>query len=130
MHATLGGGIPCCDHHPAIGKLILAELAIEHQLVAASLRHLRCRGELVEKEDALTARGQELGRHPLGLIGRDSRRTRRSTESSCTARTSINCRFISEAACANDLGFADAAGAPDMRGHKLADQRMQRLKEC
>ena len=53
VHATLGGRIAGGDHHPAVRQTIFTELAIEHQLIAACLCHLRCGGELVEKEDAL-----------------------------------------------------------------------------
>jgi hypothetical protein len=100
VHATLRGGIPCCDHHPAIGKLILAELAIEHELVAASLRHLRRRGQLIQKEYAFSARGQDLGGSHSACSAEIRGRPRKSTGSSCTARTSRNCQFISEATCA------------------------------
>jgi hypothetical protein len=30
----------------------------------------------------------------------------------------------------DDLSFADAARAPDVQGHTLANQRVKRFKEC
>jgi hypothetical protein len=44
---------PAFTNVPLIGQHILAELSVQHQLVAACLGHLRCRCQLIEKEDAL-----------------------------------------------------------------------------
>jgi hypothetical protein len=61
------------DDHPAVWQHILSEFAIEHQLIAAGLRHLRRCGQLIEKQNAFSSGGKELGRHPFGLIRCNSR---------------------------------------------------------
>ena len=48
---------------PCVAVVIFTGLAIEHQLIAASLRHLRRRGQLIQKEYASSGRGKELRRH-------------------------------------------------------------------
>jgi hypothetical protein len=68
VHAALRGGIAGRNHHPVIRQLVLTQLAIENKLVAACLRHLRSGGQLVEKQDALSACRQKLRRHPFGLV--------------------------------------------------------------
>lgn len=60
---------------PPIRQAILAQPAVEHQLIASGLRHLRRGRQLIEEENAFTGGGQEPGRHPFGLIGGDPRQT-------------------------------------------------------
>ena len=50
-------------------EMVFTELAVEHQLITASLRHLRCSGQFVEKENARSGNRQKLRWHPLRLIG-------------------------------------------------------------
>jgi hypothetical protein len=73
MHSALGGWIAGGDDHPPIRQHILAQLAVEHQLIASGLRHLRRRGQLIEKEDALPGGWEKLGRYPFGLVFLDPR---------------------------------------------------------
>ena len=130
VHAALGGRIAGCDHHPAVRETIFAKLAIEDQLVAACLRHLRRGGQLVQKEDALPARGQELRRHPLGLVGSDSRQASQIDRIELDGANIEKLPVQIRSNLGDDLRFADAAGAPDVQRHTFADQRMQRFKEC
>jgi hypothetical protein len=78
----------------------------------------------------LTARGQELGRHPLGLVGRDPRQAPQVDRVELYGAHVEKLPVQVSSDMGDDLGFADAAGAPDVQRHTLADQRMQRLKEC
>jgi hypothetical protein len=73
VHPALRRWIPGCDHHPPAGQGVLAQLSIEHQLIATSLSHLRRGCEFVEKQDSVAARRQKLGRHPLGAVRSDPR---------------------------------------------------------
>jgi hypothetical protein len=127
MHATLRGRIAGGDDHPPVGQHVLAQFAVEHQLVAAGLRHLRRRGQLIEKENAFPSVGRNLGgTHSVwSALIRGS--PRRSTGSSCTARTSRKLEVEIVRDLGDDLRLADAARAPDMQRHTFADQRMKRL---
>ena len=89
MNSTLRCRIAGGDDHPAVGQHILAELSVEHELIAARLGHLRRRGQLIEKENALAGRREETSEAPiLSGLSEIRGRPRRSTGSSCTARTS------------------------------------------
>jgi hypothetical protein len=61
------------DNHPPFRKHIFAELAIEHKLITARLRHLRRGSQLVEKQDALPFGGKKLWWHPFGLVRGNAR---------------------------------------------------------
>jgi hypothetical protein len=130
VHAALRRWIAGRDHHPSVWKLVLAQLAIEHQLIAACLCHLRRGCQLVEKQDALSTCWQKLRRHPLSLIGSNPGKTaqvdRIELDGSDIEKLPVEItRYLG-----NDLRFADAAGAPDMQRHTLAHQRVERFKEC
>ena len=73
MHAALRRWIAGRNHYPGIRQLVLTQFAIENKLVAASLRHLRRGGELIEKQDALSTCRQKFWRHPLGPVCGDPR---------------------------------------------------------
>jgi hypothetical protein len=68
VHATLGGRIAGCDHHPIVREVVFTELAVEHQLTAARLGHLRRGSPLVEKEDAPAGGRQKFRGQPFRLI--------------------------------------------------------------
>jgi hypothetical protein len=55
--------------------MVSTELAVEYQLITASLCHLTCCSQLVEKEDAFAGGRQKPWWHPFGLICRDARET-------------------------------------------------------
>ena len=57
-----------------IGQLVLAQLSVEDQLVAAGLGHLRRGSQFIEKENALSVDRQEPGRNPFGAIRRNARK--------------------------------------------------------
>ena len=127
MNATLGSGIPCGDNHPAVGQHILAELAIEDQLIAARLGHLRRGGQLVKKEDALADSGEKLGWRPLRLIRRNAR------QAAQIHWIELQGAYIEKVVVeiagdlSNDLRFPNTASAPDVKGYTFADQRVERL---
>ena len=73
VNAAFRGRIAGGDDDPAIGQHILAELSVEHQLIATRLGHLRRRGQLIEEEDALAGRREKLRGHPFCLVCRDAR---------------------------------------------------------
>ena len=73
MDSTLRCRIAGCDDYPAVGQHILAELPVQHQLIAARLGHLRRGGQFIKKEDAFACGGEKLGRHPFRLIRCNSR---------------------------------------------------------
>ena len=75
VHTTLGSRIACRHHHPTFRKVIFTELAVEHQLITASLRHLRCSRQFVEKEDARAGGRQKFRWHPFCLVCRDTRQS-------------------------------------------------------
>jgi hypothetical protein len=41
VHATLGRRIACGHHYPIVREVVFTEFAVEHQLIAARLGHLR-----------------------------------------------------------------------------------------
>ena len=73
VHSAVGGRIARRDDHPPIGQLVLAQLSVEDQLVAAGLGHLRRRSQFIEKENALSVDRQEPGRNPFGAVRRNAR---------------------------------------------------------
>ena len=75
MNATLGGRIAGGDDNPAVGQHILAELSVQHQLIAACLGHLRRRGQFIKKENAFAGGGEKLRWDPFGLVFGDPRQT-------------------------------------------------------
>ena len=129
VNAAFGGGIAGRDHNPAVRQPIFSKRSIQNQLIAACLCHLRRRSQLVKEENALATFGQEFWRYPLGLVSGDPRET---TE---IHRIELDRAHIEETYLAissdlvHDLRFANAAGAPDMHRHTLADQRMQRFQQ-
>lgn len=127
MDASLGCGIAGCNHYPSIGELVLAELAIEDQLVASRLRHLRCGGQLIEKEDAFPCGGKKLGRDPFSLVRRNARQTAKIDGIELYGPHIQEVVVEIGRHLAHDLRFADTAWSPDMQGHTFADQRMKRL---
>ena len=129
MDATLRCWIAGGDDNPAIGQHILAELPVQHQLIAACLGHLRRRCQLIEKENAFAGGGEKLGRDPFGLVFGDPRQTPKID------RVELHGPHVEKVVVeivgdlGNDLRFADAACTPDMQRHTFADQRMKRLVE-
>ena len=127
MHTTLRCRIASGDDDPPVGEHVFAQFTVEDELIAARLGHLRCRGQLVQKENALSLVGQELGRNPLGLVRCDAR------QSAQIDRIELNGAHVKKRASeiarhlGDDLRFAHAARAPDMQRHTFADQRMKRL---
>src|SRR6266496_2398172 len=127
--ATLGGGIAGGQHRPSIRKPIIAQRAIEHELIAGSLRHRRRRGQLIEKEDAFSACGEKLGRDPFRAVFLDARQTAEIDG------IKLNGPYVDKFAIQlprdllNELGFTDATGAPDMERDVLRHSGNQRLNE-
>ena len=127
MPTPFCGRISCGDEHPPIRQHILAEFAVEYQLVAAGLRHLRRQGQLVEKQNAFSSGRKKLGRHPLGLVCLDP------WQSSQIDRIELDGAHVKEVEVEivrdlrDDLRLADATCAPDMQRHTLPNQRMKRL---
>src|ERR1035438_7411146 len=72
MHTPFRGRISCGNDHPTVWQHILSEFAVEYQLIAAGLRHLRRRGQFIEKQNAFSGGRKKLGRHPLGLVCLDT----------------------------------------------------------
>src|SRR6202011_4232985 len=106
---------------------VLAQLPVEHELITCRLSHLRCGGQLIEKEDALTPGWQELRRNPFGRVGRDARQTAEVDGIELEGANIEKLGFKVVRDLVSDLGFTDTAWAPDMHGHTLGDQRMQRF---
>jgi hypothetical protein len=73
VHTTLGRRIACRHYHPTFREVIFTEFAVEHQLITARLRHLRCGRQFVEKEDAFARGRQKFRRHPFCLVCGDAR---------------------------------------------------------
>jgi hypothetical protein len=127
VHATLRCRIAGGDDDPPIGEHVFAQFAVEDELVAAGLRHLRCRGQLVEKQNAFAVSGQEFGRNPLGLVRFDP------GQSAQIDRVELHGTYVkkldSEIArhLGDDLRLAHAARTPDVQWHTFTDQRMKRL---
>ena len=61
VDTPFGCGIPGGDHDPLIGQSVFAETTIPNQLIAAGLRHLWRRSQLIAKENALPEVGRNLG---------------------------------------------------------------------
>jgi hypothetical protein len=129
VNATLRGRIAGGDDDPLIGQRIFPELSVEHQLVAARLGHLRRGGQLIEKEDALARRREELRRDPFRLIRRNS------WQAAQVDRIELHGPYIEKVVVEivgdlrDDLRFSDATGAPNVQGYAFANERVKRLIE-
>ena len=64
-YRTVRIAIPGSDDRPAFGQGVLAELTIQHELVATGLYHGRRRVQFVKKQNALSVLGEEVRRRPL-----------------------------------------------------------------
>ena len=111
------------------GSTVLAQFAVEHQLIAACLRHLRRRSQFVEKENAFATGRQELRRNPLGSVRGDAGQTAEIDRIELHSPDIEKLPVEIGGNLGNDLRLADAARAPDVQRHTFADQRMKRLKE-
>ena len=123
--ALLAGG----DDDPPFGENVFAKLAVKDELVATSLRHLRRRGQLVQKQNAFAISGQELGRNPLGLVRGDAWQPPQINGielygANVKEKDVEIARHLSD-----DLRFADAARAPDVQRHAFTYERMERFVE-
>jgi hypothetical protein len=127
VHATLRCRVAGGDDDPPFGEHVFAQFTVENELVAAGLRHLRRRGQLVQKENAFAFVGQELGRNPLGLIRRDARQTAQIDRIELNGAHVKKCDSEIARHLGDDLRLAHAARAPDVQRHTFADQRMKRL---
>jgi hypothetical protein len=129
MDTSLGGRIPRRDDDPSVRKHILPESAIQYQLIAAGLRHLRRGGQFIQKQDALARGREKFGRHPLGLVGGDPGQASKIDRIKLYRAhvEKVDAEIVGE--LGNDLLFADTACTPDMQRHTLADQRMKRFIE-
>jgi hypothetical protein len=127
MHTPLRRRVACGDYHPAVWKHVFAQFAVEHQLVAPGLRHLRRRGQFIEKENAFPCGGQEFGWHPFGLVCFDSGQPPQIDRIELHGANIKELKGEIVRDLRDDLRFADAARAPDMQRHTFADQRMKRL---
>ena len=127
VYAPLGSRIAGGDDHPAVRQHILSQLAVENQLVAAGLRHLRSRCQLIEKENALALGRQELGWNPFGLVCGDTRQSPKIDRIELDGTNVKKLKVKIGSDLRHDLRFTDAARAPDMQRHTFADQRMKRF---
>ena len=127
MHTALRCRVAGGDDDPSFGEHVFAEFTVEDELVAAGLRHLRRRGQLVEKENALAFVGQELGRNPLGLIRCDARQSAQIDRIELNGAHIKKCDSEIARHLGDDLRLADAARAPNVQRYTFADQRMKRL---
>src|ERR1035437_8956957 len=127
MHSPLGGRVAGGDDYPPVRQHILAQLAVEHQLVAAGLRHLWRRGQLIEKQDAFPTDRKELGRHPLGLVCLDPWQSPQIDRIELDSANVYELKVEIVRHLRDDLRFTDSACTPDVQGHAFADQRMKRL---
>ena len=91
--------------------------------------HLRCRCQLIQKQNAFACGGKELGRHPFGLVFRDPRQTPEID------RVKLHGPHIEKVVVeivgdlGDDLRLSDSASAPDVQGYTFANERMKRLIE-
>jgi len=75
VHSAFGRRISSRNDDPTIRQDVLSEFTVEHQLIAAGLSQLRCRGKLIEQQDALAFGWKELRGNPFGPICRDPGQT-------------------------------------------------------
>ena len=112
-----------------IHEPVFAELAIEDELIAPSLRHLRRCSQFIQKQDALAVKWKDFRRNPFRAVRSDS------WQAAQIDRVELHRPDVEELAIpvGGDLGdnlrLADTAGAPDVQGHTFVDQRMKRLVE-
>ena len=129
VYTALAGGITCRHHDPLVRQCVFPKLPVQHELIAARLGHLWSAGQLIEKENASAALGQKLRRHPLGLVGED---TRKPPE---IDRVQLHCADVKELVAqvsrdlADNLRLADAASSPNVDGYTFADECTKRLIE-
>ena len=64
---AVGAAVAGGHHGPAGRQLVVAQLAVQHQLVRSGLRGLSSRVDFVEEQDAAAVGGQERGDIPAGL---------------------------------------------------------------
>ena len=129
VDTTLGRRIAGGHHYPIFREVVFTEFAIEHKLITARLRHLRCGSQFVEKEDALAGGRQKLWWHPFCLICGDARQPAQID------RIKLNRSNVEELPVeirgylCNDLRLAHTARAPDVQRHTFGNERMERFKE-
>ena len=126
MHAALRCRIAGGDDDPPIGEHVFAQFAVENELVAASLGHLRRRGQLVQKENALAVVGRNLGgTHSVwsaamragradrpDRVARRARRESRSRDRAPPGRRSATCPRRTRPRCAGAHVRRSAHEAP------------------
>ena len=115
------------DQAAAISSRPRAELAVEDELIAPSLGHLRRRSQLVEEQNAFPVERQEFRRYPFRAVHGDSRQATQIN------RIELYRSDVEEFAIpvgrdlSNNLRLADSAGTPNVQGHTFTDQRMERF---
>jgi hypothetical protein len=127
--AALGGGIARGKHRPAVGEPVVAKRTVENKLIAGGLRHRGRGGQLIEKENAFAASGEEIWRDPFRAVVLDSRQTA-EVDGIKLDGAYVN-KFALQMLCnlLNELGFPDATSAPDMERNILRNCGNQRLNK-
>ena len=108
-------------------KAVFAQLAIEDQLVAARLGHLRRRSQFIEKEDPLAIDREESWRYPFGAISGNPRQATKVDRIQLNRADIEKLAFQLGCDLGDNLRLSHAAGAPDVQRHTFGDKRMERL---
>ena len=106
--------MPAASRNPAVWEPIVAERAIENELIARGLGHRGSRGQLIEKEDAFPACREEIRSDPFRPVILDAWQSPEidGIELDGAHVNKVALQLLRD--LLNELGFADAAGAPDM----------------
>ena len=126
-HGAVGLAVAGGGDGPALRQGVLAEPAVEHELVAGGLDQGRCGVELVQEQHALAVAGQELGRGPVGpAIAVDVGQAAQvdGVEQDGPDVDQPAAQFAGD--LGDDVGLADAGLAPEEGGPLGEDQRTQR----
>ena len=119
--------MPAADDIPAIGQDIVAQPPVEHQLVAGGLDHLRRRGQLVEEEDALSLTGKEVGHEPPSGVTVDAGKAAQVDGVEQNGAQVDEVDVPRNGQVADNVGFADAGGAPNVHGDVFAKRAVERF---
>ncbi len=130
-HRAVTDAVASSHDEPALRQLVLADLAVEDELVGGGLDRLRRAVDLVQEQHTLALGGQEVGGEPLHVLldsvdhGEALEVDRVEQGQAHVAQLELH--VFGD--LGHDVGFADARRTPDHRwaalGHELGEGSAQ-----